>query len=1113
MFAHLLNARFLRLSAGRRPRLCSPPSRLHGTGLAGGVLLLAALTLTPAGAQTTFAAITGTVRDPGGAIIVGAQIEATHLASNYHYKATSNEAGNYTLAQLREGDYVLHANASGFTEFEAKDIKLVARDVRRIDISLTVSAVQSSVEVTAGPTVIETETARISDTRTEQSIRALPVDRGGFALWNYLALSPAVTTSTEGSWRRFSGSNRSQSSTAIDGIATDDFEGGNQISPLTGFVDSFAEVRIDSANNSAEFGAIGQVTVISRSGTNNLHGTVFDYYQTPGFRARNPFASARANGISHAPGGSIGGPVYIPKLYDGRNKTFFFFSVETTRGSEVTQNLTPTVPLQAWRNGDFSSLLPNTVIHDPFTGLPFVNNRIPADRLNPVAVKLQDRFFPLPNYGDTSIFQDQNYREMKARPFDPNTYVTARADHRISSKSFFFARMTWQRSWDTSFDSDLPAIGRVFDQRNTRGLASSLTYAFRPNLLNEIRYGINYDNEPVHGTVMGKQLVNELGLKGLWDNLPDIQGLPQIGFSQLGITGISQSSWADPGNSKFGHFLQESISWFHGRHSVKAGFNYMHGVWAEQAAGGSLFGNLDFSNRFTGFTYSDFLMGIPTGMYREPPPIYNQTVRNNYDWYVTDEVKVTPNLTLTAGLRYELHPYWTGDIAGFDIKSGKIVVPDGNLSMVSPLFPKNFVDIVPASKVGYAANSLLKTDRNNFAPRIGIAYRPWGNHTVLRSGFGIFYDTTVFKADAASSPYRVTEPDYTNPSTPNVILPWMFPAGGSGAASASIPTAFRPDLRVPYSMQYNFTIEHQMGSMGLRASYVGTTMRQGIYRYNINQPVADGRPYAEKPRLFPQYADILYITNGSFHDYNGLTVEVKRQMSRGLTFQASWVWARDIGDLGWYYSMPEDAYNRARERGPWVDIPTHRLTFNMLYELPFGNGRHFLAGASKPVNTLVGGWELAVVGFNQTGQFLTPLWSGPDPTGTRYSASDSPADVTIRPDILYNPNLSQPSVGQWFDPHAFAAPQPGHFGTSGKGVVIGPGSMVYHATLGKYVTLKERVKLRVEMAAFNFLNHPNWANPRMNITSSPGVIRNVVGRNDLDNLGPRKLRAGIRLEW
>jgi hypothetical protein len=541
--------------------------------------------------------------------------------------------------------------------------------------------------------------------------------------------------------------------------------------------------------------------------------------------------------------------------------------------------------------------------------------------------------------------------------------------------------------------------------------------------------------------------------------------------------------------------------------------------WAEQAADDNLFGNITFSDRFTGFPYADFLLGIPTDMARSPKPLFNESLRNGYDFFAQDDFKITPQLTLNLGLRYEYHPYWyekQGLFSNFDIATGRIVIPNGSMAKVSSLFPKNFAPIAEASAAGYPSRTLIQNDKNNFAPRIGVAYRPWGNSTVIRAGFGIFYDNAPVTMNEGGSPFILNEPTFTNPQTnPTVVLPFVFPASGSGGtAEASIPTAYPKNLRIPYSMQYSFTIERQLGNTGLRASYVGTNTRHGIYRYNVNQPVPDNRPFILKPRLFPNYADVLLYTNGAGHQYNGLTLEAKRPLSRGLMVEASWVYARDIGDLNTFQS-PENAYDRQRERGVWVDIPTHRVAASMIYQLPIGKNRHFFAQMSGVADTILGGWELSVVSLNQTGQFLTPYWSGPDPTGTAYTDSLTPATVRIRPNILHNPNLpgDQRSVSMWFDPTAFAAPTPGSFGTSAKGVIIGPGSSVQHVSIAKYIRLRERLQLRPELTAFNVFNHPNWANPGTNIRSAPGVIRGVVGRNDLDSIGPRNLRASLRLEW
>src|SRR5688572_18678927 len=287
--------------------------------------------------QTTFATITGSVTDPSGAAVPGATVVATHTTTNSQTTAQSNDAGIYTLGQLREGQYSVRAKAAGFKEFVATNVELISRDYRRLDISMEVGAVETAVEVTAGATLIETETARIADTKTAEMLKSIPLNTRG--IWAFLSLSPGVLQAGTGSTIRFAGSRGNQSHWAIDGITFSDGVDETQIGPLANYIESYQEIKLDIANNTAEFGTIGQVTLISKSGTNNFHGNLFDYYTTPWFRARNPFQAARGTGVSHTPGGSAGGPVYIPKLYNGKDKTFFFFSFETGRGSPNPANL------------------------------------------------------------------------------------------------------------------------------------------------------------------------------------------------------------------------------------------------------------------------------------------------------------------------------------------------------------------------------------------------------------------------------------------------------------------------------------------------------------------------------------------------------------------------------------------------------------------------------------------------------------------------------------------------------------------------------------------------------------------------------------------------------
>ena len=1065
----------------------------------------------PAIGQTTFATITGNITDATGAAVPGASVSAVHKDSNYQYTARSNSAGTYTLAQLLEGEYTVRVRSAGFREFVAQQLVLVSMDVRRLDVQLQVGAVETSVEVTAGASLIETETARISDSKSARQINSLPLNTR--SLWNFVGLSPGVVQAgNESSTRRFAGSRANQSDASIDGITLSNQYDGTQISPLVSQVESFEEIRIDMANNTAEFGGIGQVTIVSKSGSNSLHGSAFDYYSTPWFRARNAFAAQRGTGIRHNPGFSIGGPIYIPKVYDGRNRSFFFQSFETTRGSLILSNRNAAVPLEPWRSGDFSR---EAAIRDPFnSSAPFAGNRIPASRLNTVSQKIQSRFYPLPNFGDTTRFNTNNHRIQTQRPFDPNTYVTTRLDHRFNDKHFIFGRYIWNRSHSRDFDSVLPAIGQRWQTRDTSAVNLSYTFTIKTNLLLESRWGYAYNDNPRHGPLMGLEVVKDLGLTGLSPNVPDVNGVFQVSFQNLAVTGIAQTQWRHPGFKNLAQQFQEQLSWFRGRHNIKAGLIAGRTLYEDWQMPTNLFGAATFSNRFTGHSYADFLLGIPTTSSRAAANLFINRVRWNWDFFATDEWKVRQNLTVNIGMRFEMHPAWVegnGQQANFDVTSGKIVVPDGSLNKVSPLLPKGYVDIVEASSLGYHPKRILTNEYNNLAPRVGIAWRPLGPNTVVRTGFGIFYDIVPRAVSAGGAPFIVNEPNHTNSlNSPEVILPVVFPTSVAGPTTITLPGAVRRDLRTPYSMQYNFTIEHQRWDTGFRASYIGTNTRQGEWGYNINQPVPDGRLFADKPRLFPRYPAITYQSNGAGHQYNSLTLEAERRFVKGLGYQLSWVWARDIGDLE-RSETPENAYDRARERSVWLDIPTHRVTGNLIYEFPFAKSARGVKGA------LLKGWEWNSVYSFFSGEFLTPQWTGNDPTGTAFTNSRTPAQVTIRPNHLRDANLptSARSTNQWFDVAAFAAPTPGFYGTSAKGVIKAPGSAILNVGLAKHFTLWERARLRWEMTGTNFFNSTNLNNPATNITSvgGAGAITGAGGEQDLDAGGPRSFRMGLRMEW
>ncbi len=1097
------------------------------------VVMLLVASAVAAYSQTTFASITGTVIDPTGALVPNVAVTATNVETGVKTSTKSNEAGIYTVPQLIQGTYSVKASASGFKDVVVQGVALVARDVRRVDIRLEVGAVETAVEVKGGATLIETETARIADTKTSVQLNTLPTNSRG--LWAYLNLAPGLQGQEGSSVTRFAGSRVNENNWSIDGTSFSDGVDNTQTGPLANYIESFQEVNIDLSNNSAEFSSIGQVTIISKSGTNDFHGTLFDYYSTPWFRARCFFCSARGTGIRHAPGGAAGGPVWIPKVYDGRNRTFFYYSYETARGSAVSQNLTPNVAPAAWRTGDFSGL--STPIIDPTNGQPFQGNKISADRLNAVSKKIQDKFFPLPNYGDLVNYHTQNYRELRVRPYDPSTYWTTRIDHKVKDNDLIFGRYTWSRLYNRPWEGNLPTIGRRWQQRDDRAATASWTHSFRPTLLSEFRWGFHLNNNPINfdfdkgSTQHGLDLVNELGLVGLAPNLPDINGILNMSFSN-GMTGLYQYPWRKKGYRTHSQEFQEHVSWFKGKHNLKFGFKILRSEYDDFGASSNLFGNLRFTNRFTGHPYADFLLGYPTTASRAFPPVEVARNRWAYDFFATDDFKLSPKLTLNLGVRYELHLNWrenNGLMSLFDVQSGKLVIPDGATSKVSSIFPKNYVGIVEASSIGWEPKTLVRQDKNNIAPRIGVAYRPWGNNTVFRAGFGVFYNVVpfVYVLNFGDVPFLLAEPSYNNPTTnPQVVLPRVFPSTGTGGPSeVSLSAAENPDYVTPYSLQYNFTIERQQWNTGFRLSYIGTAMRQGPWQYNYNAPVANNQPFISKPRPFPNYPEIWYVTNGAGHQYNGFTAEATRHMASGLYYQGSWTWARDRYDLDYNWDfdswqfISENPRDRKREVGPAREIPTHRFTSNFIYQLPFGRGRHFGSGVSRLADLVVGGWELSGIYTAQTGMFLTPFWSGDDPVGIAYTDSSTPAYVMLRPDVSGNPNLpsGQQTLDRWFNTGVFSAPKLGSFGTSGKGVIKGPGVNVWSVGFAKEFKFQERAKLRWELTASNFFNHPNWANPSTDITDeSVGVITSdggVTSGSVGDRAGSRNFRMGLRVQF
>jgi hypothetical protein len=430
---------------------------------------------------------------------------------------------------------------------------------------------------------------------------------------------------------------------------------------------------------------------------------------------------------------------------------------------------------------------------------------------------------------------------------------------------------------------------------------------------------------------------------------------------------------------------------------------------------------------------------------------------------------------------------------------------------LTPVYPAS-IRIVTAQEAGFPRRGLRQGDANNFDPRVGLAWRPFGHaRSVVRAGFGVYRNnlsSTVFES-VTQGPF-VSNETFTN-SIVNGAPLFQFPEPflGVGALGAQDISAVHRELFNPYTMQWNFTLEQEYAAMGFRASYIGTRSVNLLHRRNVNQPLPSVVPFNNNRRPFPQYRNVIMLQNGAASTYHSLQLEAERKFSRGLYFQAGWSWAKLLahgmggGDEG---AVIENAYDRHSEWGD-ATFNRHRFVSNYIWELPFGPGRRWLNHWRGVPGHVVGGWQLAGITILQTGARLTPTFTGRDPSNTN--------NVGGRPDRIADGNLptGERTISRWFDASAFVVPpvNAGRFGTSGLGVLEGPGSVIWNLSATKIWMFSESGRVEFNVSATNPLNHPNFGNPNVNI-SAPNSVGRITGLQGRD-AGPRTMMFATRIEF
>lgn len=1058
-----------------------------------------------AAAQTTLGTIRGVVADPSGAAVARVNVIVRNVDTNIQNRVAANETGLYEVTNLVPGRYTVQVEHPGFKTVVISNILLETSATVRADVRLEVGELATSVSVEASAPVINTEGADVASVRSHQVMVRLPLNvRGQFDGFYYsmLVLTPGATRG-QGSNFSFAGARGFQWNTTVDGTSQRSPLFANSIGPAQSNMEMTSEIRIQLANDKAESGLPGGFYATSKSGANELHGSAFWYHANSRLTARNTFSTAVPFRIENDYGGSLGGPII-------KNRTFYYATYE--RFPLRTERIfNPNVPTVAFRSGDFGA----RTIRDPLNGQPFPGNQIPASRISSVSQKVQERFFPLPNFGPADAFQ-QNWRGVGPQS-QYKTQTEGRVDHKFSSSNSTFVRWSWNRTGANVFDTNLPTVPIRDQDRRTLTFTASNTHIFTPALINEFRFGIMRTRNPTSNQLDGPALVAEFGLQGLIWNPELAWGAPTFNFTSFtGFGGAGQDA------SERVYQAVNNLTWTRGAHTIKSGVDFRFNRATNYPGGTSFpvqqFGTFNFTNAFTGFDYADFLLGVPqTASRASAAPLYNN-LNTDVAFFVQDDWKVGRKLTLNLGVRYEYNPPYheqEGNFFNFDVATGRVVVPtEQSLSRVNPLFPQNLAPIVTASQAGLP-ESLYFTDRNNIVPRVGFAYRVFeSGRTVLRGGYGVYIDdiTSSLWGLGNGGPY-VSSENFVNTiadGVPQFQFPRAFPAG-FGAIGAQSFNPIDPRFVNPYIQQWSFTVEQEFLDMGLRFSYIGTNSRKLAYVRNINQIQASTTPFSNNRRLFPNLQNIALRENGGIHNYNSLHVVAERKTKSGLYYQIGWTWAKNLTDSqsdSEGGSASESAYDRGREYSNVDYTPRHRVTGTVLWELPFGRS------IQGPMKWLVSGWSMSVILATQTGQFFTPTFNGFDVSNTQTTSG--------RPDRIADGNLpaSERTITRWFDASAFRVPgdldgdrrpdvSVGRFGNSAPNILVGPGVFDVSGGLHKEFRLTEKYRAILQGTFRNVLNHPIYANPNGVVTAANVGL--VTGLNGL--YGPRSGQVALRIEF
>ncbi|HWQ55251.1 MAG TPA: TonB-dependent receptor [Bryobacteraceae bacterium] len=1055
------------------------------------------------------AQVTGMVTDQSGSAAPGAEVSIMNTETGVKKSATTNELGYYTVPFLNPGNYDVIARKAGFKSIDRKGVKLEVAQIARLDFNLEVGEVVESVTVISEAPLLASESATIGQVIGRKKILDLPLSGRNFTQLATLvpgAISRGTDSSLESPKLSINGLRDSKTTFMIDGgVVTSQYFDGATIVPS---VDAIEEFSVQSNAFAAEYGQGAAVINVSlKSGTNVLHGSVYEFLRNQVLDSRNFFdtTGVRPPLKQNQYGFTIGGPVVLPKLYSGRDRTFFFGDYEGTR-TRRTSTFTTLVPTAAMRRGDFSAL--RTAVNDPtatrvdpsapggVVRTPFSGNVIPADRFAKQSMFFMP-FYPEANSGDSYLYTPGRTND--------NDRFDIRIDHRISSAGSLSASYTMQTA-DTFTPGRFPANGSVALDLRKQRFSLSENHSFSPTVINEVRLGYVRSRFLRSQQGLGTNYTVQSGIGGFEEHSAEFPGFPGLGIS--GYLGFDVNAFVPIFFRDNKYEVSDNVTLIRGAHTLKTGVTLRRYDTATTNSARSR-GDFTFNGNYTGNAFADYLLGIPfQGRRTFPRNLFGIKPIRNEHFFVQDDWKVTSRFTLNLGLRYELnHPVIVlhNQAASTDPILRRIVVAsedDGTINyggqQVGQYLYPLFADlIVPASQVGLGRN-LTRLDRNNFAPRFGMAWRPFGSTFVVRAGYGIFYGliqgNRLESTGIVNPPFLADELNNFNTSPiPTKTLANMFPPISQGLSL--VPLSFfqlDPDARDPYIQQWNLTLQKVVfNAVSIEGAYVANKGTKIEYSRALNIP-EPGPGTVQDRRPWTRFAAGSYVENSSGSTYHAFQGKAEIKGWRGLSMLASYAFGKSIDNLSGDVqgAATQDPRNTQLEKGPSDFDVKHRFVWSGNYGLPFGRGgKSILARVVKD-------WEIGSIITLQSGLPYSPSMN----TDTANTG------IVGRPDRIGRGTLDNPTLERDFDTAAFKVPALYTYGNASRNMLYRRGTRNWDMVAMRNFRFTERWNLQFRGEFFNFTNTPSFGAPVSNIQA--GNVGRITSAGD-----PRSVQLGLKLSF